>query len=56
MIKLVKLNGVEITREKAKEYCRKYITTQMVMECFLGGIVIDTPIGELVAEVTFNYY
>jgi hypothetical protein len=42
---------VEQSKQKAQELYEKYVTNQMVNECFWGGIGIQTPEGLLIAEV-----
>lgn len=53
-IKKILLNGKEISMEKGKELVKKYIQDRMGMECFMAGMTINTPAGELKAEVIFN--
>lgn len=50
----VTLNGVEISESQAKDLLNKYVKTYIAMECFMGGIPIETPDGMLEAEVELS--
>lgn len=50
-IKRVLLNDKEVSEVDAKVLFAKYVNNHMVMECFFGGVAINTPEGILQAEV-----
>lgn len=54
-IKRFLLDGVEITREKAKELGMKYLNDKMTLEAFKGGIPVKIPEGMFQAEVSVLY-
>lgn len=51
IIKKVFLNDKEVSEVDAKILFAKYVNSYMVMECFFGGVAIQTPEGILQAEV-----
>lgn len=46
------LDGKEISESVCKDLLNKYAKTYIVMECFMGGMAIETPDGMLQAEVS----